>query len=63
MNLDIIKNKVIGKITKKAFNKENPTELFSQLMKVVQRDFNDPKVNEIIKGLKEISSDLAKLKK
>jgi len=58
-----IKKKVISKIKKESFNKENPTELLSQLMKVVQRDYSDPKVADIIKELKTISSDLFKLKK
>jgi len=62
MKKEVVK-KVMAKIKKEAFNKENPTELMSQLIKVISRDFNDPNVDIVVKELKDISSDLFKLKK
>lgn len=46
-----------------SFNKENPSELISQLIKVVQRDFQDPEVDVVVKELKDVSTHLYKLKK
>jgi len=62
MNKETVK-KVIAKIKKEAFNKENPTELMSQLIKVLKRDFHDPKTDEVVRELKQVSSELFKLKK
>ena len=62
MKKEIIK-KVIAKIKKEAFNKENPTELMSQLIKVIKRDFQDPKADEVVRDLRQVSSDLYNLKK
>ena len=53
----------MAKVKKEAFNKENPSELMSQLIKVLKRDFNDPKVDEVVRELKQVSSEVFKLKK
>jgi hypothetical protein len=59
-----IVSKVISKIKKESFNKENPTELLSQLIKVIQRDFEeDPEASKVIAELKQVSTHLFKLKK
>lgn len=55
--------KVVSKIKKEAFNKENPTELVSQLIKVLQRDYTDPNAEKVINELKQVGSHLSKLKK
>ena len=52
MKKEIVK-KVISKIKKESFNKENPTELLSQLIKVIQRDYQDPEVDKVVKELKQ----------
>jgi len=52
--LDSVKKKL-------AFNKENPTELISQLVKVISRDVDPEDGNKIIGDLKKISSDLFKV--
>jgi len=62
MKKELIK-KVIAKIKKESFNKENPTELMSQLIKVISRDYLDLEAKSVIKELKEISSHFFKLKK
>jgi len=59
---EIVK-KVMAKINKKSFNKENPTELLSQLIKVIKRDFHDPATDEVVRELKQVSTHLFKLKK
>ena len=41
---------------KKSFNKENVTELFSQIVKVLERDIKTPAAKEIVKNIKQISS-------
>ena len=62
MKKEIVK-KVIAKIKKESFNKENVTELFSQLVKVIRRDFEPPESDKMVSKLKEVSSNLFKLKK
>jgi len=62
MKKEVVK-KVIAKLKKESFNKENPTELMSQLIKVVSRDYHDIDAENVIKELKEVSSHLFKLKK
>ena len=62
MKKELLK-KVVAKIKKEAFNKENPTELMSQLIKVIKRDFHDPKVDEVVRELKNVSTEVFKLKK
>ncbi len=62
MKNNIVK-KVVSKIKKESFNKENPSELLSQLIKVIQRDYQDPDVDKVVKELKEVSTHLFKLKK
>ena len=52
--LDSVKKKL-------TFNKENPTELISQLVKVISRDVDPEDGNKIIGDLKKISSDLFKV--
>jgi len=52
--LDSVKKKL-------ACNKENPTELISQLVKVISRDVDPEDGNKIIGDLKKISSDLFKV--
>lgn len=39
-----------------SFNKENPTELFSQLVKILQRDGNSPEIPQLIQEAKKLSS-------
>ena len=55
--------KVVSKIKKESFNKENPTELVSQLIKVLQRDYSDPNAAKVIAELKHVGVQLNKLKK
>lgn len=55
--------KVVSKIKKESFNKENPTELVSQLIKVLQRDYTDPNTDKVVEELKQVGSHLSKLKK
>lgn len=62
MSKELIK-KIAAKIKKEAFNKENPTELMSQIIKVLKRDFQDPKVDDVVRKLKQVSSEVFKLKK
>jgi len=62
MKKEVVK-KVIAKIKKESFNKENPSELLSQLIKVVSRDFTDPEADKVVSELKEVSTHLFKLKK
>jgi len=62
MKKELIK-KIAAKIKKNAFNKENPSELMSQLIKVLKRDFHDPKVDDVVRDLKQVSTEVFKLKK
>lgn len=62
MSKELIK-KIAAKMKKEAFNKENPTELMSQIIKVLKRDFQDPKVDDVVRKLKQVSSEVFKLKK
>lgn len=45
-------------MNKSSFNKENPTELFSQLVKVLSREKDRGKVENLIKDLKSLSSQV-----
>jgi len=56
-NKNVVK-KIVMKRIKKSFNKENPSELINQLVKVISRDY--PEESKIIHELKEISSKLYK---
>jgi len=51
--MDDFTKKVIAKINKKSFNKENPTELLSQLVKVLTRDYG-AKADNIVKEIKKL---------
>ena len=43
---------------KESFNKENVTELFSQMVKILERDIKTPAVKDLIKGVKQLSSQV-----
>jgi len=45
-------------MNKVSFNKENPVDLFSQLIKVLSREKNRGKINELIGQLRDISSNI-----
>lgn len=62
MSKELIK-KIAAKMKKEAFNKENPTELMSQIIKVLKRDFQDPKVEDVVRKLRQVSSEVFKLNK
>jgi len=43
---------------KLSFNKENPTELISQLFKILKRDVDPDESKKILNELKRISNDI-----
>jgi len=63
MNKKELVKKIALKMKKESFNKENPTELLSQLIKVVSRDYADPDADKVVSELKQVSTHLFKLKK
>jgi hypothetical protein len=52
--------KIADLILKESFNKENPVDLFSQLIHVLSR-YDDPEVQEKIKLLRKISNEIYQL--
>ena len=49
---------------KESFNKENPADLFSQIVKVISRDYGDnDKTHRLIGEIKNISKEFFKIKK
>jgi hypothetical protein len=51
-------------MNRNGFNKENVTELFSQIVKILERDGNTPEIARIVQDLRKLSNSvLIELKK
>ena len=48
------------KVKKFAFNKENPVDLFSQLVKVLSRNMDKGRMKELINNVKRMSGEIFK---
>ena len=45
-------------INKESFNKENIPDLFSQIVKICERDGKTPELKTLVKNLKKLSADI-----